>query len=116
MRPVTISHVDVLDICDNAYSEPQQSKFCLLSAKQADHLLARSMTWRRHRPEAWSKGDLGALAFRGAPDLGPISSRGAMEAALSGMRVSGGMTYSPWTSYLHQHNVCHCVLKAHAAI
>lgn len=58
------------------------------------------MTWRRHRPVAWSKANLGALAFGGLPERAPMRSMGAIEAALSGMRVSGGMTYSPCTSYL----------------
>ena len=59
------------------------------------------MTWRRQRPVAWSKADLGALALREVPESPPMRSMGAIEAALSGMRVSGGITYSPCTSYLY---------------
>ena len=58
------------------------------------------MTWSRQRPVAWSKADLGALALMELPERPPMRSMGAMEAALSGMRVSGGITYSPCTSYL----------------
>ncbi len=55
----------------------------MLNGRQGTECSVRGLTCKRQRPVAWPKADLGGL--RGAPDLDPISSMGAMDAALSGM-------------------------------
>lgn len=54
---------------------------------------AGSPTWMRHRPlELWKGDHCGLVESREAD---------AIDAAERGMATLAGITYSPWTSYLH---------------